>query len=88
MKLNKQQYQQLETELNLIKNSVMSDLGQKDANYIRKIILIQRLCEIFGRASFLGVLLHPIFWIIAVLLLSLAKILDNMEIGHNVQYFS
>ena len=84
MKLNKQQYQQLESELNHIKNSVMSDLGQKDANYIRRIILIQRLCEILGRASFLGVLLHPIFWIIAVLLLSLAKILDNMEIGHNV----
>lgn len=84
MKLSKEKATQLELELNQIRDSVVNDIGQKDADYIRRIIFIQRLCEIFGRLAFFGVLLHPLFWIVAVLLLSLSKILDNMEIGHNV----
>ena len=51
--------------------------------YIRRLIRIQRWAEVGGRASlFLGFL--PPFWLAGVAALSLSKILDNMEIGHNV----
>ena len=47
--------------------------------------MAQRVLEVTGRASFyLGFL--PPFWLAGVAALSLSKILDNMEIGHNVMH--
>lgn len=83
-KLNQQQYQQLEKELDDLRDKTLSKIGQEDANYIRSIIRIQRLAEIFGRLTMVMGFFHPLFWLLGVTLLSTAKILDNMEIGHNV----
>jgi fatty acid desaturase len=73
----------LEVELEALRARVASELGAEDVRYIRRIIRVQRWSEIGGRASlFLGFL--PPFWLAGVAALSLSKILDNMEIGHNV----
>lgn len=73
-----------EDKLNKIRDDVVKNVGAKDANYIRRVIRIQRGSELFGRVSlFLG-FYNPLFWIAGVALLALSKILDNMEIGHNV----
>ncbi|HEX4937797.1 MAG TPA: acyl-CoA desaturase [Candidatus Kapabacteria bacterium] len=75
----------LQKELDELRDSVRADLGQRDADYIRNIIRIQRLCEIAGRT-----LIHfsftPIPFLLGVTALSVAKIMDNMEIGHNVMH--
>ena len=75
----------LQKELDALRDSVRADLGQRDADYIRNIIRIQRLCEIAGRT-----LIHfsftPIPFLLGVTALSVAKIMDNMEIGHNVMH--
>lgn len=84
IKLNETQLDQLETELNQVRDNVVNKIGQKDADYIRKIILIQRVAEILGRLFLIMIIFHPIYFIIGILSLSLSKILDNMEIGHNV----
>lgn len=73
-------------ELNQLRATTMAKVGQADANYIRKVIRIQRSCEISGRISLVLGFLHPAFWLLGVLVLALAKILDNMEIGHNVMH--
>ncbi|MCF6317771.1 MAG: acyl-CoA desaturase [Proteobacteria bacterium] len=83
-KLNEQQYIQLAKDLDAIRDEALSQVGEKDAKYIRTIIRIQRLAEIFGRITMVLGFLHPLFWLLGVILLSLSKILDNMEIGHNV----
>lgn len=48
-KLNKSQLEGLASELNAVREEVMQNIGQDDANYIRRIIRIQRSCEIIGR---------------------------------------
>jgi linoleoyl-CoA desaturase len=77
------QLDQLGRELEELRASVVGQLGAEDVAYIRRLIRIQRWAEVTGRASlFLGFL--PPFWVAGAAALSLSKILDNMEIGHNV----
>lgn len=83
--LTDQQIEQLGRDIDAIREEVMADLGQKDADYIRRILRTQRGSEVAGRALlFLGFL--PPAWLAGTGLLSLSKILENMEIGHNVMH--
>ena len=83
--LSRAQIDAFEQEVNAIRDSVMNRLGQADVDHIRHMIRICRASEIGGRA-----LLHfgvgPISWVLGVMALANAKILDNMEIGHNVMH--
>lgn len=77
-------FEQLATELDELKRQTLSQVGASDAAYIRKVIVWQRALEWGGRALLMLGFLHPVLWAIGVLSLASAKILDNMEIGHNV----
>jgi fatty acid desaturase len=72
-------------ELDAIRDEVMTDLGEDDAHYIRAVIKTQRKLEVGGRAALL-VSLFPPAWLVGTIALSVAKILENMEIGHNVMH--
>ncbi|HEV7205085.1 MAG TPA: acyl-CoA desaturase [Jatrophihabitans sp.] len=83
--LTDQQLDELGRELDALKQRVVADLGTEDRDYIYNIVKAQRALEVSGRASlFLSVL--PPFWLLGTAALSLSKILDNMEIGHNVMH--
>ncbi len=56
----------------------------EEARYIRRMLLTQRLSAISGRILMVLGFVTPWLWVFGVALLALAKILDNMEIGHNV----
>jgi fatty acid desaturase len=72
-------------QLDEIRARVVAELGERDADYINKIIRVQRGLEVAGRGLlFVGFL--PPAWIGGTAALSLSKILDNMEIGHNVMH--
>ncbi len=72
-------------QLDEIRARVVADLGERDADYINKIIRVQRGLEVAGRGLlFIGFL--PPAWLGGTAALSLSKILDNMEIGHNVMH--
>ena len=73
----------LAAELDAIGESVRSDLGDPDAAYIRRLIATQRGLEASGRALLLLARYRPAL-IGGTVLLTLAKVLENMEIGHNV----
>jgi fatty acid desaturase len=64
---------------------VLAGRGERDANYIRKVIRAQRGLEVAGR-GLLWAGVFPPAWIAGTTALSLSKILDNMEIGHNVMH--
>jgi fatty acid desaturase len=70
-------------ELDALREEVFASLGEADAAYIRRVIRAQRLLELGSR----GVLLFAWFppaWVLGTAGLSVAKILENMEIGHNI----
>ncbi|BBY58604.1 fatty acid desaturase family protein [Mycolicibacterium sarraceniae] len=72
-------------ELDAIRDRVVADLGQTDVDYIRRVIKAQRAMEIGGRALLFGGIFPPA-WLAGTALLAVSKILDNMEIGHNVMH--
>ncbi len=61
----------------------MATRGERDAAYIRRVIKTQRYLELGSRAVLLGSFFPPAF-VAGTVGLSVAKILDNMEIGHNI----
>jgi fatty acid desaturase len=83
--LSAEEIEALGTELEAIRKRVESKVGEEDARYIRRIVSTQRLAEIGGRALLLASVLPPA-WAMGVALLSLSKVLENMEIGHNVMH--
>lgn len=84
MKPSTQQLDALQIDLDNLKQSVQQQIGEVDARYIKRVLLVQRLSAISGRILMVLGFMTPWLWLGGVLLLALAKILDNMEIGHNV----
>jgi fatty acid desaturase len=72
-------------ELEAIRLRVTAELGQRDADYIHKMIRAQRTLEVAGRGLLMAGFLPPA-WLAGTAALSVSKILDNMEIGHNVMH--
>ncbi len=72
-------------EFDQIRRDVEASRGAADEEYIRSIIRTQRRVEIAGRAALFGSPIPPL-WMAGAALLGVAKILENMEIGHNVMH--
>ena len=83
--LTPEQLEAFGQELDALRARVVADLGQRDADYINKIISAQRGLEVAGRGLLMVSFLPPA-WLAGTAALSLSKILDNMEIGHNVMH--
>jgi len=85
MTLTDEQFEAFGAELDALKERMLADLGERDAAYIRRIIKAQRALEVGGRATLMAGVLPPA-WVAGTTMLALSKILDNMEIGHNVMH--
>lgn len=72
-------------ELDAVRERVVADLGERDATYIRRVIKAQRALEVGGRGLLFAGILPPA-WIAGTAMLAASKILDNMEIGHNIMH--
>jgi linoleoyl-CoA desaturase len=81
--LTADQVDRLGAELDAIRQDVLDSRGERDAAYIRRVVRAQRLIELGSRAVLMRSRSKHM-WLIGTAGLSLAKILDNMEIGHNV----
>ena len=75
----------LGAELDAIRQDILDSRGESDAAYIRKVIDTQRKLELGSRAVLL-VSMFPPAWILGTAGLAVSKILENMEIGHNVMH--
>lgn len=72
-------------ELDALRRRTLDDLGESDARYIRRVRAAVRFCCWSGRALLmLG--WFPPTWLLGTALLGLGKILENMELGHNVMH--
>jgi linoleoyl-CoA desaturase len=75
----------LGVELDAIRQDIEDSLGERDARYIRRTIAAQRALEIAGRVMLAGSSKRSAWWA-GTATLALAKIVENMEIGHNVMH--
>jgi linoleoyl-CoA desaturase len=83
--LSPEQLEQLGREFDAIHDDVFAELGERDANYIRNTIKLHRQLVLASRLLLLGSRRREL-WLLGTTALSLAKILENMEIGHNVMH--
>ena len=83
--LSDEDIENLGRELDAIREQIIASRGERDAAYIRKVIAGQRKLELGSRAVLLFSLFPPA-WIAGTVGLSISKIIENMEIGHNVMH--
>ena len=76
-------YDALARDLDAIGAAVRRDLGAADREYIKRVIGAQRKFEVAGRLLLLGSRYRPAA-VAGTAALTVAKVLENMEIGHNV----
>jgi fatty acid desaturase len=81
--LTDEQIEEIGKELDAIHDDVYSDLGDRDRRYIVSMIEMHRRLAVLGRVLLLFSRHRPA-WIAGTTANSTAKILENMEIGHNV----
>ncbi len=82
-RLSPEQIEEIGREFDELHQQVKDSLGDRDARYIRSIIALQRRLALLGRLELIASRWR-IPWILGASTLGLAKILENMEIGHNV----
>ncbi len=83
--LSDEQLAEIGKEFDKLHDEVRADLGDRDARYIRGLIALQRRLALLGRVELFGSRWTPAWWL-GMATLSTAKILENMEIGHNVMH--
>ncbi|MDO5700176.1 MAG: acyl-CoA desaturase [Bowdeniella nasicola] len=83
--LSDAQVAELAAELDALRSEVLAKRGGEDAAYIRRVIATQRWLEVGSRTVLLFSGFRPAWWL-GTFGLAVAKILENMEIGHNVMH--
>jgi fatty acid desaturase len=84
-RLTPEQIEEIGREFRAIHDEVYADLGEHDARYIREMIKLHRRLGAMSRAVLIASRYRPA-WVLGTAGLSVAKILENMEIGHNVMH--
>ena len=84
-RLTGEQIEELGREFDAIHDEVFAELGDRDSRYIRSTIKLHRQLVLAARAMLIGSRYKPL-WLGGAAALSVAKIIENMEIGHNVMH--
>ena len=82
-RLTDEQIEELGREFDAIHDEVYGDLGDRDRRYITSMIEMHRRLAVMARVALLAAKYRPA-WLLGTAANSSAKILENMEIGHNV----
>ncbi|HEY5858190.1 MAG TPA: acyl-CoA desaturase, partial [Aldersonia sp.] len=72
-------------EFDAIRRDIEASRGERDARYIHNVIRLQRSLEMSSRAVLFASLFPPA-WVVGTAMLAAAKIIENMELGHNVMH--
>ena len=84
-RLSEQELEKLAKELDAIHDEVFADLGDRDRHYIKTVISVERQILVLGRVLLVASR-SKTAWVLGTACLGTAKILENMEIGHNVMH--
>jgi linoleoyl-CoA desaturase len=81
--LTPEDVESLARELDAIRTDIEESRGERDARYIRRSIQLQRALAAGGRAV-LFASRNKVAWGLGTAMLATAKIIENMELGHNI----
>jgi len=82
-RLTPEQIDEIGAAFQAIHDEVKADLGERDAHYIRSLIEFHRRLGALARIVLMASR-YPPAWLLGTAGLSVAKILENMELGHNI----
>jgi NADPH-dependent stearoyl-CoA 9-desaturase len=82
-RLSEQELEKLAKEFDAIHDEVFAELGDRDRQYIKTVISVQRQIVVAGRVLLLASRSRTA-WVLGTACLGMAKILENMELGHNI----
>ncbi|HVQ52258.1 MAG TPA: fatty acid desaturase [Mycobacterium sp.] len=83
--LTESDIENLAVELDAIRLDIEDSRGEHDSRYIRRTIAAQRAVEVAGRLMLAASSRRSAWWA-GTVTLGVAKIIENMEIGHNVMH--
>lgn len=84
--LTDEEIQSFGEKIEVIRRDTMQSLGEQDAAYIYKIRNFVRYSEIASRGMLMVAGWLPPVWLLGTGLLGISKIVENMELGHNVMH--
>src|ERR1700720_1200108 len=77
--------EELGRELDAIRTDIEESRGERDARYVRRTIQLQRGLAAGGRIALLASR-NKVAWVAGTALLGIAKIIENLELGHNIMH--
>ena len=77
--------EELARELDAIRTDIEESRGERDARYVRRTIQLQRALAAGGRVALLASR-NRVAWVAGTAMLAAAKIIENMELGHNITH--
>src|ERR1700739_4846099 len=77
--------EELARELDAIRTDIEESRGERDARYVRRTIQLQRALAAGGRVGLLGSS-NKVGWVARIVMVAAAKIIENMELGHNITH--
>ena len=84
--LSAEQVAEFGQQVERIRREIMDSIGEQDAQYIYKIRNFVRYSEIASRGLLMFGGWMPPVWLLGTGLLGLSKIVENMELGHNIMH--
>jgi fatty acid desaturase len=83
--LTAEDVEELARELDAIRTDIEESRGERDARYIRRAIQLQRALAAGGRIALFGSG-NKVARVLGTGMLATAKIIENMELGHNITH--
>jgi linoleoyl-CoA desaturase len=77
--------EELARELDAIRTDIEESRGERDARYVRRAIQLQRALAAGGRIALMASR-NKVAWVAGTAMLAAAKIIENMELGHNITH--
>src|SRR6202050_370369 len=77
--------EELARELDAIRTDIEESRGERDARYVRRAIQLQRALAAGGRIALMASR-NRVAWVTGTAMLAAAKIIENMELGHNISH--
>lgn len=84
--LNREEIEEFGRKIEAIRAETLAKIGEEDSKYVYKVRNFVRYTEIASRGMLMFGGWIPPVWLLGTAMLGISKIVENMELGHNVMH--